>query len=111
MGTPEQYDCPNIHVHPLGHVLLVVYCSQPRAVPVHAAVSYQEQPAATQAALVVLVEQAVGEPEQDPVGVPQLHPCRAMQVAKFGLPRHGLPVVKQVTSHEHPVWARQDDWV
>ncbi len=95
----------------VGHVLLVVYISQERAVPVHAAVSYQEQPAATQVALVVLVEQALGLPEHDPVGVPQEQFCTAMQVARFGLPKHGLPVVKQTTSHEHPVWARQDDWV
>jgi hypothetical protein len=99
-------------VHPLvGHVLLVVYSVQERAVPEHAAVSYQEQPAATQAVLVVLVEQALGMPEHDPLGLPQAHSCDARQVARVALVKHGLAVVKQTTSHEHPVWARQDDWL
>jgi hypothetical protein len=99
-------------VHPLaGHVLLVVYSVQERGVPVHAAVSYQEQPAARQAALVVLVEQALGMPKHDPLGLPQAHSCSARQVARVDLAKHGLAVVKQTTSHEHPVCAKQVDWL
>jgi hypothetical protein len=98
-------------VQPLGHVLLVVYISQDGGVPAHAAVSYHVQCDAVQAALEVLAEHAVGLPEHDPVGLPQPHPCSVRQVERVALAKQGLAVVKQTTSHEHPAWARQDDWL
>jgi len=79
---------------------------------VHAAAPYHEQPATTQAALVVLTEQAPGMPEQDPLTVPQSHPCTARQVPRFTLPRQALDAVMQTALlHVHPICAEHAAWL
>ena len=91
--------------------LLVAYSPQERAVPVHVAASYHEQPAARQAALEVVSEHAMVMPEHDPLGLPHPHSCSARQVARVALAKQGLDVVKQTPFHEHPVCAKQVDWL